>query len=246
MTARGEQNGTPAEPAPLLQLCEITKRFGGVQAANGITFGVRKKAITSLIGPNGSGKSTVFNTIAGEVVPDSGRVLLDGVEIQGLPTHVISGRGIGRTFQLTRVFGELTTLENLVVVDRSNRRSTAIRRALDMLDLVEISNLRNELAGGLSYGQQKLLELARALMIQPHLLLMDEPFAGINPALQDRLVKYLVGLVNEGITVLMIDHEMRIVIDVSDEVFVMDAGNLIAQGRPADIRANPDVIKAYF
>ena len=181
----------PAGDAIILELDEIRKHYGGIYAVDGVSFKIVEHTVTSLIGPNGSGKSTLFNSIAGEVTLDSGRVMLDGVEVQKRSPDRIARLGIGRTFQSTQLFDQLTVFENLLAISQLPSRRQSIRRSLELLDFLDIAELRHSRAGELSYGQQKLLEIARALILSPRLLLLDEPFAGINPALQDRIVQHL-------------------------------------------------------
>lgn len=231
---------------PILSIRSVSKNYGGVQAVDQATFDVERGTVTSLIGPNGSGKSTLFNAIAGALAPSSGEIYFEGKPIHKRPPHYICKLGVGRTFQASRMFSEMTVLENLLVVSDVESRSAAVKHAFEMLDLVEIQRLHDELAMNLSYGQQKLLELARALMLNPRLLLLDEPFAGINPTLQDRLIRYLMGLLERGITIFLIDHEMRIVLDISKRVLVLDGGQIVADGKPDDIRTDPKVLAAYF
>lgn len=230
----------------ILSIRSVSKNYGGVQAVDQATFDVERGTVTSLIGPNGSGKSTLFNAIAGALAPTSGEIYFEGEPIHKRAPHYICKLGVGRTFQASRMFSEMTVLENLLVVSNIESRAAAVKHAFEMLELVEIQPLHDELAMNLSYGQQKLLELARALMLDPRLLLLDEPFAGINPALQDRLIRYLMNLLERGITIFLIDHEMRIVLDISKRVLVLDGGQIVADGKPDDIRTDPKVLAAYF
>ena len=232
--------------APLLQVEGAVKRFGGRVALDGAHCSVPQGSITGMIGPNGSGKSTLFNCIAGGDTLDAGVVTLHGTRIHGLAPHVICERGIARTFQLTRLFRDMTVLENLVAVAHSFSDRQAVARAQAALDLLEISELMHRSAGELSYGQRKLVEIGRTLMLEPKLMLLDEPFAGINPRLQNRIVGYLQKLRDSGMTLFIIDHEMRIILDVCDSVWVLAEGRIVMHGPPAAVRSDPRVIEAYF
>jgi ABC-type branched-subunit amino acid transport system ATPase component len=232
------------ERTPILTVAGVSKRFGGVQALAGVDLAVQAGRITGLIGPNGSGKSTLFDVITGITRADAGAVRFRGVEVTQLPPDRIYRLGIARTFQLTRLFGRLTAFENLIVVARDD--PIAHRRADDLLDFFTLRLVRNEYAGNLSYGQQKLLEFARLLMNDPALFLLDEPFAGVNPVLERRLLGQLAEWRRAGKTVLVTDHEMPIIMGVCDELFVLDHGAVIAHGTPEQVRADPRVMEAYF
>jgi ABC-type branched-subunit amino acid transport system ATPase component len=229
----------------LLSVDNVSKRFGGVQALSGVTLGVRERRIVGLIGPNGSGKTTLFNVISGTLRPSSGRVLLRGTDISRLPPHRISRLGMARTFQLTRLFGQMTALENMLVVGRGDAASNRAR-AEELLDLVQLRSVSDDYAANLSYGQQKLLEFARLLIVDPMLILLDEPFAGVNPTLAQRLRERLELLVDQGKTLLVTDHEMKAMMAICTEMFVLDYGQLIAHGTPQAIRSDPRVQEAYF
>lgn len=231
--------------AALLEVDGLTKRFGGVTAVSGVSLRLDPARIYGLIGPNGSGKTTLFNCITGLERRDAGRVLFCGERIDGLPPHRIAQRGIGRTFQIIRVFPELTALENLLVVSR-NDPETARARALELLAFVKLDRLKDEYAGNLSYGQQRLLEFVRALMSDPQLLLLDEPAAGVNRTLLNDLLEAVRALRERGKTVLLIEHDMKVVMGLCETVFVMDHGEKIAEGPPAAIQADERVIEAYF
>jgi branched-chain amino acid transport system ATP-binding protein len=231
---------------PLLVVDAVAKRFGGVSALNGISCAVGEGSVTGLIGPNGSGKSTLFACIAGEERLDAGSITFQGERLDGRTPSEICEMGLARTFQVTRLFREMTLLENLVAVAHGRSDAEAVRRAQELLDVVEIRRLEHALAGTLSYGQRKLAEIARALMFEPRLLLLDEPFAGINPRLQNRILGCLKALRDRGVTLFLIDHEMRILLDMCETVLAMDAGEVIASGPPEEIRRNPRVLAAYF
>ena len=231
---------------PLLKVENAVKRFGGRVALDGAHCTVEAGSITGMIGPNGSGKSTLFNCIAGTDQLDSGAVLLQDKRIDRLAPHAVCERGIARTFQLTRLFRDMTVLENLVAVAHSYSDRQAVDRARRALDLLEINDLMHRPASELSYGQQKLVEIGRTLMLEPRLMLLDEPFAGINPRLQNRIVGYLQKLRDEGMTLFIIDHEMRIILEVCETVWVLAEGRIVTSGPPAAVRDDPRVIEAYF
>ena len=231
---------------PLLKVENAVKRFGGRVALDGAHCTVEAGSITGMIGPNGSGKSTLFNCIAGTDQLDSGAVLLQDKRIDRLAPHAVCERGIARTFQLTRLFRDMTVLENLVAVAHSYSDRQAVDRARRALDLLEINDLMHRPASELSYGQKKLVEIGRTLMLEPRLMLLDEPFAGINPRLQNRIVGYLQKLRDEGMTLFIIDHEMRIILEVCETVWVLAEGRIVTSGPPAAVRDDPRVIEAYF
>jgi len=248
----------------LLEAIGMKKRFGGVNAVQGLTIKVEKGSIVSLIGPNGAGKTTVFNLITGIYPLDSGSVYLDGKLISGLPQHKITRNGIGRTFQNIRLFKGLTCLENVLTaydhrmryglteaVFRLPRRRSEERIArancLKVLELVGLTNVAEERPENLPYGLQRKLELARALAIGPQILLLDEPAAGLNPHEVEEFID-LVRRINGdlGLTVLLIEHRMRIVMSLSKWIYVMNFGELLAEGRAKEILSNPAVISAYI
>jgi len=232
--------------AAILEARDVCKHFGGRVALDGATISVAPGSMTGVIGPNGSGKSTLFNIIAGSLQPDSGRVLIGGHEMTGASPATICRAGVGRTFQVSRLFGEMTVLENLVAVAHGISDRQAVDRARELLAFLEIEPIAQSWGSELSYGQRKLVEVARALMLQPRMMLLDEPFAGINPRLQNRIVEHLDALRRRGLTVFFIDHEMRIVLSACDTVHVLAEGRIIASGTPAQIRDDPSVQDAYF
>jgi ABC-type branched-subunit amino acid transport system ATPase component len=236
--------GPPGE-APLLEIVELTKRFGGVTAVNRCSLALPAGRIYGLIGPNGSGKTTLFNCITGLAVRDSGSIRFRGRRIDGLPTHRITRLGLGRTFQVIRVFPELTALENLLVVTDGDR-DAALTRARGLLAFVGLERLAGEFAGNLSYGQQKLVELVRVLMLDPALLLLDEPAAGVNRTLLNELLAAIRRLRDEGRTILLVEHDMKVVMGLCERVFVLDYGEVIAEGAPEVIQRDERVIEAYF
>jgi len=232
-------------PAPVLEVEGLHKHFGGVAAVDGVSLSLAPGRIYGLIGPNGSGKTTLFNCITGLERRNAGRVLLNGERIDGLPPWRIALKGIGRTFQIIRVFPELTALENLLVVTRGHLEE-ARARALELLRFVRLEALQDEYAGNLSYGQQKLVEFARMLMRDPTLVLLDEPAAGVNRTLLNDLLEAVRQLRERGKTVLLVEHDMKVVMGLCETVFVLDHGEKIAEGPPGAIQADERVIEAYF
>lgn len=247
----------------MLETRQLTKRFGGLCAVRDCTLRVEEGTITGLIGPNGAGKTTLFNLITGFYHPDSGRVVFQGTDTTRCPPHQSFRRGLYRTFQIPRVFGEMTVLENVMVVPfgqpgealwiplfwpkRVLRTEAALRdKAMEVLRVVELDHLAGELAKNLSGGQKKLLELARALMAEPRLVLLDEPGAGVNPTLMAKLADRIRGLADRGITVFLIEHDMDLVMSLCDPIIVMSEGRVLTAGSPDSVRLDPQVIAAYL
>lgn len=228
----------------LLEVKNLTKKFGGIVAVKNLSFNLEEKKILGVIGPNGSGKTTLFNLISGYYKCDEGSVYFKGERISGLRQYQIAQKGIGRTFQITKIFGRMTALENMMVAP--TRGEGGVDRALELLQFFDLIRLKNEYAEKLSYGQQKLLELARALMSNPQLLLLDEPAAGINPVLTEKLLDYIKKLRAGGKTFIIIEHNIRVISKLSDETMVLNYGEKIAQGKEEDIRRNKKVIDAYL
>jgi ABC-type branched-subunit amino acid transport system ATPase component len=230
---------------PVLAVDGLRKSFGGVAAVHGVSLALEAGRIYGLIGPNGSGKTTLFNCITGLERCDAGRVVLKHERIDHLKPSAIARRGVGRTFQVIRVFPELTALENLLVVTRG-ARAEAERRGREMLRFVRLEGLADEYAGNLSYGQQKLVEFVRVLMTDPTLILLDEPAAGVNRTLLNDLLSAVARLRDEGRTILLVEHDMKVVMGLCETVFVLDHGEKIAEGPPGLIQSDERVIEAYF
>ncbi|MDI3298127.1 MAG: ABC transporter ATP-binding protein [Bacillota bacterium] len=243
------------EGGAILEVRALRKRFGGVAAVDDCSFRVPRGSVTGLIGPNGSGKTTVFNLITGMLRPDGGEILLEGRRIDGLPPWERTWRGLGRTFQIARLFREMTVLENVVVPLRDFRlrrmAESAVageerRRAGELLERVGLARFCDELAGRLSYGQQKLLELAQALVLRPRLVLLDEPASGVNPRMIERMAELIREFHREGTDFLVVEHNMPLVMDLCDHVLVLAGGRVIARGSPLAVRSDPAVLEAYL
>jgi len=258
------ETSQPRDGVTVALRCEgLTKAFQGVHAVNGAAFDVPERQITALIGPNGAGKTTVVNILSGALRADSGRMYLGATEITGWPSHRIARLGLLRTFQLSRELGGLTVLENLMVAApnqagdslvnvllrpgliRRQERENA-ERALEILETYGLYRHRDTLASELSGGQKKLLEIARAVMGGPSVLLLDEPMAGVNPALIDVLAGHILDLKQRGVTVLMIEHNLGVVERICDHVIVLAEGRTLATGSLAQLRQNTEVVKAYL
>src|SRR3972149_1818405 len=229
----------------ILEVRDVTKRFGGVRAVSRCSLALGPGEIYGLIGPNGSGKTTLFNCVTGLAQRDEGEIHFKDERIDGLKPHQVAHRGIGRTFQIIRVFPELTALENLLVVTRE-AFDVAQRKAMDLLRFVTLDRLQNEYAGNLSYGQQKLLEFIRVLMTDPELILLDEPAAGRNRTLLNELLAAIASLRDRGKTILIVEHDMKVVMGLCERIFVLDYGEKIAEGPPEAIQGDARVGEAYF
>jgi branched-chain amino acid transport system permease protein len=257
--ARPADRAGPADPAgtgePLLEVRGVTKRFGGLVAVDGAELSVAAGSVTGLIGPNGSGKTTLFNLIGGGLRADAGEIWFAGRRIDRLRPWQRGHLGIGRTFQLTRLFASMTVLQNVVapVPDARWRALLAdavagheAARARELLDFVGLGRLAGQPAGSLSYGQQKLVELAQALMLEPRLVLLDEPAGGVNPSLAARLVEIVQELSAQGVTFLVVEHNIPLVLRLCDPVVVFARGAVLASGPPEQIRRDPAVLDAYL
>ena len=246
---------------PILITDDVTKRFGGLIAVDVDHLEIQRGAITALIGPNGAGKTTFFNLLTGFDKVNSGKVAFDGEDISGVPPYRLAKRGMVRTFQLTKVLSRMSVLDNLKlgatdqIGEHFWRALTPMWRAQEqevegradgLLDRFNLTHMRDEYAGTMSGGQRKLLEMARALMTEPRLVMLDEPMAGVNPALTQSLLGHVKGLRAEGRTVIFVEHDMDVVQDISDWVVVMAEGRIIAEGTPDDISKNDAVIDAYL
>ncbi|HEU0002825.1 MAG TPA: ABC transporter ATP-binding protein [Ktedonobacteraceae bacterium] len=239
----------------LLEAEGISKAFGGIHALNTCSINVEKGSITGLIGPNGSGKTTLFNVMTGYERVDSGQVRYEGQAITNLSPARVFRLGVGRTFQLTRIFPRLTVLENMHVAAQRNDLKGLLsrwsskheqKRALELLDFVGLTPLKNLSAGNLSYGQKKLLEFAFVLIAEPQVILLDEPAGGVNPTMINYLAERIRTLNAQGVTFLIVEHNMEFVMSMCHKVMVMHRGTKIAEGAPAEVRANPAVLEAYL
>ena len=249
---------------PILAVEELTRRFGGLTAVDRCSFHIDASRITGIIGPNGAGKTTIFNMVAGALPPTGGRILFDGEDVTGLPSHVLFHRGIVRTFQIPHEFGRLTVLENLMAVPAAQpgerlwpvwlapgtveRREREVReRAEETLEFLTLWELRDELAMNLSGGQKKLLELGRAMMAEPRLVLLDEPGAGVNPTLLVKLAEMIRRLNRErGYTIVIIEHDMDFIASLCERIIVLAEGAVLTEGTMATVRSDARVIDAYL
>ncbi len=249
--------------APLLQVSEVSLAFGGLKALEEVSFSVAPGAIKAIIGPNGAGKTTLFHLISGFLRPDRGRIVFQGREIQGRPAHEVASLGIARTFQLVQLFDHLTVLENVMVgrhrltragllsgalhLPWTRREEAAIReRAFACLEFVGLAERAAQPAGFLPLGLKRLLEIARALASEPTLLLLDEPASGLDQAETERLGELILTLRAQGLTLLLVEHDMSLTMEVAQEIVVLNYGRLIAEGPPRAIQRHPEVIAAYL
>jgi ABC-type branched-subunit amino acid transport system ATPase component len=252
-----------AASQPVLSVHDVHRAFGGVKAVDGATFSALPGRVTGLIGPNGAGKSTLMGIIAGAIQADSGTIQFDGADVTALPAHKMARLGLIRTFQLSAEFSKLTVLENLLVAAPAQKgesllgaelgrlywgrdEDVLVARAREVLDRFAMSPKENELAGNLSGGQKRLLEIMRALMAHPKLVLLDEPFAGVNPTLAREIEQYLLGLRDEGLSMVMVEHELSVVERLCDPVVVMAQGKVIAEGPMGEVTARQEVLDAYL
>ncbi len=263
MQAGFATNGSANTDAPLIEISGLVKQFGGLRAVDGMSLALRRGEMVGLIGPNGAGKTTLFNLIAGALKPTSGEIRVGDIEISHEGAEKRIGRGVGRTFQIPRPFAEMTVVENVLTgaQHQSGERfwinfvgagrvaaeeRTAVDKARALLDFVLLSKLQNEPARVLSGGQRKLLELARILMADPDVILLDEPAAGVNPTLLELIIDRVRALNAQGKTILLIEHNMEMVARLCGRVIVMAAGKLLAEGTPAEVSRHPAVVSAYL
>lgn len=250
--------------SPLLETKEVTKDFGGLRAVNHCSIAVEKGSICGLIGPNGAGKTTLFNLLTGTYKPTSGSVFFKNERIDGLEPHETCLKGLVRTFQIARELKNMTVLENMLLASKDQlgehliyavirpkkmvaQEKTNLEKALQILEIVGIKHLRHELATNLSGGQRKMLEVARALMADPEMLLLDEPTSGANLDETKNLMKYIETLRKErGLTFLIVEHKMEVIMNLCDKIFVMNNGENLAEGTPHEVQQNPQVIEAYL
>jgi branched-chain amino acid transport system ATP-binding protein len=266
-TAPGSLAGVPHEPGvdkpdPILVVEQMRRSFGGLLAVDVEKVSIQRGLITALIGPNGAGKTTLFNLLTGFDEPDSGTVIFDGKAVSGTPPYRLAKMGMVRTFQLTKSLTRLSVMENMKLGAKQQRGESFLRailpfiwraqedaieeRAEGLLERFKLSHMRDEYAGTLSGGQRKLLEMARALMAEPNLVMLDEPMAGVNPALTQSLLEHVKSLRTQGISVVFVEHDMDVVRDISDWVVVMAEGRVISEGPPHVIGQDPAVIDAYL
>jgi neutral amino acid transport system ATP-binding protein len=251
-----------AKPDSILVADDVRRRFGGLSAVSVDHLDIQRGAITALIGPNGAGKTTFFNLLTGFDRPNSGRWVFDGEDLTGLGAHMIARRGMVRTFQLTKALARLRVIDNMKLGGTQqagenffralvrpfwrDEESELEQRADELLERFNLAHMRDEFAGELSGGQRKLLEMARALMARPRLIMLDEPMAGVNPALAQTIVRHVQELRDDGLTVVFVEHDMDVVREISDWVVVMSEGEIVAEGRHSSVVANPAVIDAYL
>lgn len=250
--------------AVVLEAVQLTRRFGGLIAVNAVSFAVQQGEIFGLIGPNGAGKTTLFNLLTGLIQPSSGRIMYQAADITNLRPHQIAAKGVARTFQNIRLFGKLTALENVMIAQHVHTRSGVLtgilglpptpdeeqrirRTAGELLDLVGLGDRSDEQAQNFAYGDQRRLEIARALALQPKVLLLDEPAAGMNPNEKQQLSEFIRQIRDQfDLTVLLIEHHVPLVMGLCDRIAVLDFGQLIALGEPAEVKNDPAVIEAYL
>ena len=232
----------------ILKACNLTKRFGGVTAVNSCSFEMKENSIYGLIGPNGSGKTTLLNVISGFYKPDAGKVYFKNEDITGLKPYNIAVKGIGRVFQIPRIFRRMSVLENMLVptLQLKKEKEVSIEKALKSLDSVGLADLRNENAENLSGGQQKLLELIRMSMGEPQLYLLDEPFAGVHPEMKQKIIKFIHEEHTRGKAFVLVSHDIKSVMNCCGNILVLNFGILIEEGKPRLIQCDERVVEAYL
>ena len=247
----------------ILDVQNVVKHFGGIRAVDGCSFNIRQQTITGLIGANGAGKTTLFNLITGYFSVDRGEIFFNNIRVNKMPTFKRAGIGMVRTFQITKALSRMSVLDNMLLGPKAQsgekiwnvwfrtkkvaqEEAQAREKAIEILEYFDLSQMKDEYAGALSGGQKKLLEMARALMTDPQMLLLDEPFAGVNPTLARKLVGYIKKLREQGMTFLIIEHDMPLITEVSDTLCFMNQGKIILEGTPEDVKNDPKVLDAYL
>jgi branched-chain amino acid transport system ATP-binding protein len=235
-------------PDPLLQVDSVTKTFGGLHAVYQVSFDMAAGTIVGLIGPNGAGKTTLFNVISGYYAPNAGSVRFRGEDISGRPPYRLAGIGIGRTFQVVKPFPGLTVLENVIIAAlcRYPKKSEAQEHAWRILEKTGLADRAGQQASSLTLAARKRLEVSKALALEPKLLLLDEVVAGLNPTEADQTIELILKLRDQGITILIVEHIMRVIMNISDRVVVLNFGRKIAEGRPDEVGRDPAVVQAYL
>jgi len=230
---------------PVLEVDGVTKQFGNLTAVDDVSFTIAGSGeMVGLIGPNGAGKTTMFNTITNIHSPTEGDIRFEGESIIGAPIHEIAQKGLTRTFQDTRVLGRMTLRENLLIASQVS--DAPEERAEELLETIELDDKADQLARDLSFGQQKLVSISQTLMLRPDLVLLDEPFAGVNPTMENKILEIIDTFLDRGVNFLLIEHDMDIIMEHCDDILVMDAGELITRGDPNEVRNDERVVEAYF